>query len=118
MLAHGSEAGDLNVCHHCDTPLCVNPEHLFLGTQDDNLKDAVRKNRIAAGSNHGLRKHPERSAKGEASGQAKLTEAQVLEIRQRYAGGGLSYGDLGREYGVATGTIPGIVKRTRWKHLP
>lgn len=117
-LAHGADAGDLNVCHHCDTPACVNPDHLFLGTQDDNLKDAARKKRMAAGDRHGLRKHPECSAKGERSGQAKLTEAQVLRLRRQYSDGGVSYGDLAREYGVAHGTIAGIIQRRRWRHLP
>jgi hypothetical protein len=53
------------VLHHCDVPLCVNPDHLFLGTQQDNIRDKVAKHRQATGERHGM---------------AKLTDVQVAEI--------------------------------------
>ena len=53
------------VCHTCDTPSCINPEHLFVGTAKDNTQDAIRKKRAVI---------------GEANARAKLTEAQVLDI--------------------------------------
>jgi hypothetical protein len=59
----------LFVCHHCDNPKCVRPSHLFLGTNDDNRQDSVRKKRHAHGERHG---------------HAKLTDEQVEEIRRRY----------------------------------
>lgn len=63
---HGCELpSDLFVCHRCDTPACINPDHLFVGTQLDNLADSVSKGRM----------HP-----GERNGRAKLTDAQAAAI--------------------------------------
>jgi len=45
-LNRGDIPSGMNVCHHCDTPPCVNPDHLFLGTQADNIRDAYRKGRV------------------------------------------------------------------------
>lgn len=63
--ANGPIPPDAQVCHRCDTPLCVNPEHLFLGTRQDNMDDMVRKNRSQFGS---------------AKTCAKLTEETVPEF--------------------------------------
>lgn len=58
-----SPIGNLNVCHSCDTPLCFNPKHLWLGTQRDNLQDALKKgrcrNKVFYGKDHPIHKHPE-----------------------------------------------------------
>jgi len=61
----------LFVCHSCDNPGCVNPNHLFLGTNKDNMKDMINKNRLI-------------NSPGIKNGNHKLTEQQVLEIRQKY----------------------------------
>lgn len=95
-LAHGKFPDELFVLHTCDNPQCVNPSHLFLGTQQDNMDDKVNKGRQARGERHG---------------QCKLTDAQVSEIRQRYAAGGTSHRKLGAEYGVDHTQIGNIVKR-------
>jgi len=116
-LAHGPVPLGMLVCHHCDNPDCCNPLHLFLGTPADNIRDAARKGRTASGERNGSHTHPERLARGERHGLAKLTEAQVREIRARYAAGGVSQSQLAREYGMARTTISSIVRRETWAHV-
>ncbi len=106
-LAHGitaAELGDLHVCHHCDNPPCVNPSHLFLGTNLENRADMVRKKRQRNGAH---------VYKGTACWANKLTPEQVREIRV-YSG---SNRETGLRFGVTEGTIYGIRKGLRWKHL-
>lgn len=100
--ANGPILGGLDVCHHCDNPPCINPEHLFLGTDQDNKDDCVRKFR---------------QAYGERNGRAILTEVDVAEIRQRFAAGGITYRQLGNEYGVCRSQIEKIVTRKMWSHV-
>ena len=88
----------LFVCHHCDNRKCVNPQHLFLGSQMDNIHDAITKGRTSVGESHGRR---------------KLTVAQVLSIRKdpRF------HKEIAKEYGVSTGTIGSIKSIRTWKCL-
>lgn len=102
-LHYGAIPEGLCVCHHCDNPSCVNPEHLFLGTLDDNNKDRERKGRGIQGSTH----H-----------HAKLTESQVIEIRRRYACGTVTQKALALEYCVVESVIAGIVTHKSWRHIP
>jgi hypothetical protein len=81
------------VCHRCDNPPCVRPDHLFLGTFADNSADMVRKGRAVNGP------------KGVTHPFAKFTEDQVREIRRRYASADVSTHQLAREYGVGAMTI-------------
>jgi hypothetical protein len=96
------------VLHTCDTPLCVKPAHLFLGTQRDNLQDAVAKGRVPHGSAHY---------------RAKLSEADVQAIRGARAGirrarrDGPSLEQLATQYGVSTQTIWRIANRETWEWL-
>lgn len=105
-LARGPIPDGLEVLHHCDNPPCCNPDHLFLGTQGDNIRDMVQKGRARSGG-----------TRGETHGMAKLTEAQVRAIRGRYAGGGETLFTLAAEFGVTFSMIGMIVRRQSWKHV-
>lgn len=95
------------VCHRCDNPLCVKPDHLFLGTQADNLKDMRDK---------GRGRLPPPSPRGEANNKTSFTTADVRIIRERYAQGD-SLRTLGRAYGVWHTTISDVVHRRTWAHI-
>ena len=96
-LFRGDPSG-LCVCHSCDNRACVNPGHLFLGTQKDNMRDAAKKRRTAWGSRHG---------------KAKLTPSAVLAIRNSQA----SVSDLARQHGVVVSAVINIKARRRWGNL-
>lgn len=102
-IANGPIPKGLCVLHKCDTPLCVNPAHLFLGTIADNNADMLGKGRASGG---GL--------KGEDHGGSKLTSAQVLEIRATV---GVSQRKLCSKYGIGRSHIHRIISRECWSHL-
>lgn len=116
----------LQVCHHCDNRVCVNPSHLFLGTQLDNVRDCIAKGRRGStaggkypqGDAHWTRRNPERRLHGTRSPHAKLDDQTVIEIRALYAAGGISQPQLAHRFGVRQGTISFILSRKTWKHLP
>lgn len=94
----------LFVLHKCDNPPCVNPNHLFLGTNQDNMIDMVEKGR-------------NKPRRGETNNKVKLTEAKVREIRQLYATGETSQRKLARRYGVGQPCIKDIVNKVTWSWL-
>lgn len=104
-LHNGPIPKGLHVCHHCDNPPCVNPAHLFLGTDADNVADMLAKGRE---SHAGLR--------GEQHGMAKLTDASVIEIRARLKNGE-NRGALARQFGVSHDNIRLIDRGKTWRHL-
>jgi hypothetical protein len=97
----GAIADGLFVCHRCDNPPCVRPDHLFLGTPQQNTNDMRAKGRSALGERHPA---------------AVLTEADVRSIRVR-AAAGVSRNMLAAEYGILPASIGQIVTRKRWKHV-
>lgn len=114
-------------CHSCDNPPCVNPDHLWEGTNSENQADSVRKGRHVSyfrthpeaaprGAAHYSRTRPHLTPRGQRCRSARFTPAQVLEIRERHAAGESARG-LARELGVSHTAIHYIVKRRNWKHV-
>lgn len=101
-VTYGPIPPGLFVCHRCDTPQCINPDHLFLGTAADNNADMKRKGRKPVGSK---------------AGGAKLTEAQIAEI-DRLRRTGESCTTIAARFGVVPQQIARIIRRAEWAHIP
>ena len=97
-LFNGTIPDGLCVLHKCDIPACVNPEHLFLGTNADNNEDCRKKGR---------------NAFGETNGSAKLTNEQVRKIRSDTR----TSRKIAKDYNVSNMTVSYIKRRIKWKHL-
>lgn len=111
------EPFDIKFCvlHRCDERRCINPKHLFLGTQRDNIKDMVKKERHFRG-----KKLSEKMAlytkRGEQSNLSKLTSKQVKTIRKIYPKV-KSCKKVGLKFGVSAQTINNIIRRKSWSHI-
>jgi hypothetical protein len=115
-LLNGPIPEGLHCLHKCDNRKCCNPDHLFLGTNDDNMRDKCQKNRQSKGKKHSDSIIPQ-TPRGEKAPSAKLTEQQVLEIRSKYKKWTYGSKRLASEYGVRFQTILGIVNRKYWTHI-
>lgn len=102
-MAKGPIPEGLFVCHSCDNPLCVRPDHLFLGTAQDNMSDMVTKGR---------------SARSETHSQSVLTATLVESMRDEYKRGGVSMRQLAMRYRVNTATVSSAIRGQSWKYLP
>lgn len=100
-LHNGPIPEGMCVCHHCDNPPCVRPDHLFLGTPADNNADMLRKGR-------GM------GPRGSLSGWAKLNEEKVRQIRSLYASGEYTQKQLALMFGVVHTVISRVVRREIW----
>lgn len=116
-LVNGAIPDGLHVLHTCDNPPCINPSHLYVGTNSDNVADRDAKGRAAVGDRNGRRTMPDRTARGETHGWTTLTEAQVLAIIDEYNAGGVFMKDIGAKYGVSERTVCGIINGTSWTYL-
>jgi hypothetical protein len=108
FLVTGTDPGTDLVCHTCDNRRCANPGHLWIGSNSQNILDAIAKGR----------KRPSGGVlPGERNGFAKVTPAAVLAIRFRYGVGGVAARALGEEYGVTKSQALRIIHRKSWRHL-
>ncbi|GAB6170593.1 HNH endonuclease [Paradesulfitobacterium aromaticivorans] len=101
-LHHGPIPEHIKACHKCDNPACVNPDHIFLGTQSENLRDAVMKGR--------------RNMLGEDNPFSKLTEDNVLSLRRLYANG-ITKAELARRFQLSKTHVGRIISREVWAHI-
>ena len=101
-LYHGEIPDGMEVCHTCDNPCCVNPEHLFVGTRQDNVDDRERKGRNITFT-------------GEEQPRAKLTKKAVKDARWERAYKGTSFQRLADKYGVSKHTIQNAINGKTWK---
>lgn len=90
------------VCHTCDNPSCTNPNHLFLGTYNDNIQDMIKKGR---------------NSRGEKRYNAKLTEKQVLKIRSLGNNSSKLHREIAEIYGISQSRVTEIINRKAWKWL-
>lgn len=135
----------LLVCHSCDNPKCINPDHLWVGTVQENNADRDNKgrqakpeilsaimkkvakrgseswsfnnkHRLARGERNARYTHPETTARGERQAKAKLTAERVRYIRM-WAEEGFSHKQIAKAFGVARPTVSQVIRRETWKHV-
>ena len=104
LLEHG-DPGEQMVLHECHNRACVNPEHLYLGDNKQNMKDAAEQGNLGKGR-----------SPGESNAKAKLTEDDVRKIRMKYEDG-MTQADLADEFPVSRPNIGKIVRREAWTHV-
>lgn len=99
---NGPVPSNIQVCHKCDNPPCWNPEHLFLGTNDDNVHDCVQKKRHAFGARNG---------------SARLTDDLVVKISNSYVPGKITMQQIADTHGISLTLAYNIIRGKMWKHV-
>lgn len=127
VIYRGDIPEGMSVLHHCDNRACINPNHLYLGTHQDNMRDMVRRGRSLSGDKNPSHLHPDRRARGlaitknrkntvgERNANSKLTWDSVREIRALYGSGNITQVQLSKKYNVAQTVISKIVIGQAWK---
>jgi hypothetical protein len=127
-LAYGPIAEGMMVLHTCDNRTCVRPDHLYLGTHEQNMRDMKERNRAATGEHNGKQLYPERIARGDAHwthqhpewlargehGNSKYTADTVAEMRKRREAGALLR-EIAAEFGIPIATVHQICSRSTWR---
>ena len=114
VYSYGMHVGPITglwVLHKCDTPACVRPDHLFLGTPRDNTQDAIQKTRFVPFDVGDDR------PRGVGHGMVKLTEDDILTIRREYKRGSTTLTHLAKRFNITVANVSLIVNRVTWKHL-
>lgn len=109
--ASGPIPAGLNVLHRCDNRACVNPDHLYLGTQKDNGRDMAVRGRA------GARTMPQKILRGEGIGTSKLSADDVRQIRELWASRSLDQGAIARRFNIRQAHVSRIVLGQSWGHV-
>lgn len=104
VIAHGSIPDGMQVNHHCDNRVCVNPEHIYAGTTQENINDRESRGRG-------------RRVSGESHHKTTLRESDVLKIRAMYSGGKITYKALAEMFSVSCNAIGQIIRQERWANM-
>lgn len=112
LIHFGSVPSGLQVLHKCDTPACVRPDHLFVGTGADNMADKVAKGRQARGESVTRNR---RSLVGSRNGRAILTAEVVQQIKDSWSFRKITQKDLARKFGISLATVSRILRGVSWQ---
>jgi len=125
LIHRGEIPAGMCVCHTCDVSRCVNPDHLYLGTHAENMRDMKNRKRYKVPSKEdckkgyglGLKLHPAPIRRGERQYNAKLTDAQAREIKELVGPKGMTHRAVAKMFGITHKTVWEIYHGLRWAHV-